>query len=65
MYSNTFQLGVNTALEHISASTYKLRNLIDFIRSSKVKRAVFKKFARTMYEHGERDPPYLCHGQGS
>ena len=56
---HTFQLGVKVASKVINQSTYKLRNLIYFIRSSKVKRAIFKRFAKTMYEHGERDPPCL------
>ena len=41
---HTFQLGVKSALEVISPSTTKLRSTLVFIRSSKVCRAIFRKY---------------------
>ena len=56
---HTFQLGVKAALEVISISTIKLRNILVSIRSCKVRRAIFRKYSRSMYEHGEREPPSI------
>ena len=55
---HTFQLGIKSALEVISPSTEKLRTVLHTIRSSKVRREVFRKYAR-MVEHHEREPPRL------
>ncbi len=55
---HTFQLGIKAALEVISPSTEKLRTVLHTIRSSKVRREVFRKYAR-MVEHHEREPPRL------
>ena len=56
---HVFQLGIKAALEVISPSTMKLRNILVSIRSSKVRRAIFRKYSKSMYEHGEREPPCL------
>ena len=45
-------------LEVISPSTKKLRTVLHTIRSSKLQREVFRKYAR-MVEHREREPPRL------
>ena len=55
---HTFQLGIKSALEVISPSTEKLRTVLSTIRSSKVRREVFRKYAR-LVEHREREPPRL------
>ena len=58
---HTFQLGVKVALEVISISTIKLRNILVSIRSSKVQdtRTRTTIYSRSMYEHGEREPPSI------
>ena len=45
---HTFQLGIKSALEVISPSTEKLRIVLHTIRSSKVRRELFRKYARTV-----------------
>ena len=55
---HTFQLGIKSALEIISPSTEKLRTMLQTIRSSKVRREVFRKYAK-MVEHREKEPPRL------
>ena len=55
---HTFQLGIKSALEIISPSTEKLRTVLQIIRSSKVRREVFRKYAK-MVEHREKEPPRL------
>jgi hypothetical protein len=42
---HTFQLGVKSALEVISPSTMKQRNILVAIRTSKVRRVVFRKYS--------------------
>ena len=54
-----FNLVLSLHYEFISPSTMKLRNILLSIRSSKVRRAIFRKYSRSMYEHGEREPPCL------
>ena len=58
MYGAHFQLGVKSTLEVISPSTEKLRTVLHTIRSSKVRREVFRKYAK-MVEHCEKEPPSL------
>ena len=48
-----FQLGIKATLEVISPSTKKLRNILVSIHSSKPHRAIFRKYSKSMYEHGE------------
>ena len=55
---HTFQLGIKSALEIISPSTEKLRTVLQIIRSSKVRREVFRKYAK-MVEHREKETPRL------
>ena len=52
---HVFQLAIKFALEVISPSTMKLRNILLSIRSCKVRGAII----RSMYEHGEWEPPCL------
>ena len=54
---HTYQLGVKSALEVITPSTMKLRKTLHSIRTSKVSRAIFKKYSKTMHENGEHEPP--------
>lgn len=56
---HTFQLGVKSALEVISPSTMKLRNILVAIRTSKVRRAVFRKYSISMFEGVEQEPPCI------
>ena len=56
---HVFQLGSKVALSVISPSTMKFTNILLSIRSSKVRRAIFRKYSKSMYEHGEREPPCL------
>ena len=55
---HTYQLGVKSALEAITP-TMKLRKTLHSIRTSKVSRAIFKKYSKTMHENGEHEPPCL------
>ena len=54
---HTYQLGVKSALEVITPSTMTLRKTLHSIRTSKVSRAIFKKYSKTMHENGEHEPP--------
>ena len=47
---HTYQLGVKAALEVITPSIMKLRSVIHAIRTSKVARAIFKKYSKNMRE---------------
>ena len=58
MYGAHFLLGIKSTLEVISTSTKKLRTMLHTISSSKFRREVFRKYARTV-EHREREPPRL------
>ena len=55
---HTFQSGIKSALEVISPSTEKLRTTLITIRSSKLRREVFRKYTR-LVEHRERETPVL------
>ena len=55
---HVFQVGIKFALEVISPSTMRLRNTLLSIRSSKFRRAISRKYSRSMYDHGGWEP--LC-----
>ncbi len=56
---HTFQLATKAALDVMCPTTMKLRKTLKLIRKCKTHRALFKRYSRTMFDKGEREPPCM------
>ena len=56
---HTFQLATKAALDVMCPTTMKLRKTLKSIHKCKTHRALFKRYSRTMFDKGEREPPCM------